>query len=41
MKCVNENVFLSAIIHLLFCFTDDPVSMPLIHRDHEIITTDR
>lgn len=34
MECVNENVFLSVIMHLLFCSTDDPTPMPLIHYDH-------
>lgn len=43
MKCGNENVFLSAIMHLLFCSTDDPISMPLIHygvlaRDRDSVT---
>lgn len=35
MKCISENVFLSAIMQLLFCSTDVPISMPLIHYNHE------
>lgn len=39
MKCLNENVFLSAITHLLFCSTDDHISVPLIHNDR-VLTRD-
>lgn len=34
MKCVNENVFLSAIMHLLFYSTEELLSMSLIHYGH-------